>query len=194
MGGGGRASERASRRPGPSAHPLECRPGPFDWLSSAGVSFHGSSLRCSLSLAGWSGAFGEGAARLASSGIAACLTLPAGPGSREAPSPLCRDPSELLRGVPWVSPAGTPDWRAMSQHSMNFLLVPIPEYPLLECAPNKVLKLVVLGGSGVGKTGKCPGSSHTPPRPKEGWAFLPSPAAPPALAPSNQLRSRPLLC
>ncbi|XP_025031797.1 ras-like protein family member 11A-like [Python bivittatus] len=40
----------------------------------------------------------------------------------------------------------------MSQYSTNFLLVPIPEYPLLECAPNKIIKLVVLGGSGVGKT------------------------------------------
>uniref|UniRef100_A0A8C7E064 small monomeric GTPase n=1 Tax=Naja naja TaxID=35670 RepID=A0A8C7E064_NAJNA len=46
-----------------------------------------------------------------------------------------------------------PDRATMSQQpSMNFLLVPIPEYPLLECAPNKVIKLVVLGGSGVGKT------------------------------------------
>lgn len=64
----------------------------------------------------------------------------------------------------------------MSQYSMNFLLVPIPEYPLLECAPNKVIKLVVLGGSGVGKTGKCPGSSPLPsalPH-KKGFAFLPS--------------------
>ncbi|KAK9393727.1 hypothetical protein NXF25_016179 [Crotalus adamanteus] len=45
-----------------------------------------------------------------------------------------------------------PDWITMSQYSMNFLLLPIPEYPLLECAPNKIIKLVVLGGSGVGKT------------------------------------------
>ncbi|XP_026545540.1 ras-like protein family member 11A-like [Notechis scutatus] len=46
-----------------------------------------------------------------------------------------------------------PDRATMSQQpSMSFLLVPIPEYPLLECAPNKVIKLVVLGGSGVGKT------------------------------------------
>ncbi|XP_078496100.1 ras-like protein family member 11A-like isoform X2 [Lissotriton helveticus] len=41
----------------------------------------------------------------------------------------------------------------MSQHSSNFLLVPIPEYPPPDCAPNKVIKIVVLGGSGVGKTG-----------------------------------------
>ncbi|XP_078496099.1 ras-like protein family member 11A-like isoform X1 [Lissotriton helveticus] len=40
----------------------------------------------------------------------------------------------------------------MSQHSSNFLLVPIPEYPPPDCAPNKVIKIVVLGGSGVGKT------------------------------------------
>ncbi|XP_003229636.2 ras-like protein family member 11A-like [Anolis carolinensis] len=46
-------------------------------------------------------------------------------------------------------PARTP---TMSQFSPSFLLVPIPEDPLLDCAPNKVLKLVVLGGSGVGKT------------------------------------------
>nr|XP_020639961.1 ras-like protein family member 11A-like [Pogona vitticeps] len=43
-------------------------------------------------------------------------------------------------------------WNTMSQYSTNFLLVPIPEYPILDCAPNKVIKLVVLGGSGVGKT------------------------------------------
>uniref|UniRef100_A0A8C3QC78 small monomeric GTPase n=1 Tax=Geospiza parvula TaxID=87175 RepID=A0A8C3QC78_GEOPR len=40
----------------------------------------------------------------------------------------------------------------MSQYSTNFLLLPIPEYPALDCAPNKIIKLVVLGGSGVGKT------------------------------------------
>ncbi|CAL9694153.1 unnamed protein product [Knipowitschia caucasica] len=34
----------------------------------------------------------------------------------------------------------------------NFLLVPIPEYPLLDCVPNRTVKLVVLGASGVGKT------------------------------------------
>lgn len=42
----------------------------------------------------------------------------------------------------------------MSQYSTSFLLLPIPEYPALDCAPNKILKLVVLGGSSVGKTGK----------------------------------------
>lgn len=42
----------------------------------------------------------------------------------------------------------------MSQYSPSFLLLPIPEYPALDCAPNKIIKLVVLGGSGVGKTGK----------------------------------------
>uniref|UniRef100_A0A8D0GZH9 small monomeric GTPase n=1 Tax=Sphenodon punctatus TaxID=8508 RepID=A0A8D0GZH9_SPHPU len=41
----------------------------------------------------------------------------------------------------------------MSQYSTNFLLVPIPEYPVLDCVPNKIIKLVVLGGSNVGKTG-----------------------------------------
>uniref|UniRef100_A0A8C6Z4S0 small monomeric GTPase n=1 Tax=Nothoprocta perdicaria TaxID=30464 RepID=A0A8C6Z4S0_NOTPE len=40
----------------------------------------------------------------------------------------------------------------MSQYSTNFLLLPIPEYPVLDCAPNKIIKLVVLGGSSVGKT------------------------------------------
>lgn len=43
----------------------------------------------------------------------------------------------------------------MSQYSTNFLLLPIPEYPVLDCAPNKIIKLVVLGGSSVGKTGKA---------------------------------------
>lgn len=42
----------------------------------------------------------------------------------------------------------------MSQYSTNFLLLPIPEYPVLDCAPTKIIKLVVLGGSSVGKTGK----------------------------------------
>uniref|UniRef100_A0A3P8UGQ5 small monomeric GTPase n=1 Tax=Cynoglossus semilaevis TaxID=244447 RepID=A0A3P8UGQ5_CYNSE len=36
--------------------------------------------------------------------------------------------------------------------SGNFLLVPIPEYPLLDCVPNKTVKIVVLGASSVGKT------------------------------------------
>ncbi|KAJ0055674.1 hypothetical protein NL108_009634 [Boleophthalmus pectinirostris] len=36
--------------------------------------------------------------------------------------------------------------------SGNFLLVPIPEYPLLDCVPNKTVKLAVLGASSVGKT------------------------------------------
>ncbi|XP_053555186.1 ras-like protein family member 11A-like [Bombina bombina] len=40
----------------------------------------------------------------------------------------------------------------MSQFSHNYLLVPIPEYPLLDCDPNRNIKIVVLGGSGVGKT------------------------------------------
>ncbi|MEE6523671.1 hypothetical protein FKM82_022676 [Ascaphus truei] len=40
----------------------------------------------------------------------------------------------------------------MSQYSHNYLLVPIPEYPLLDCVPNRNIKIVVLGGSGVGKT------------------------------------------
>lgn len=38
--------------------------------------------------------------------------------------------------------------------SGNFLLVPIPEYPLLDCVPNKTVKIVVLGASSVGKTGE----------------------------------------
>lgn len=45
----------------------------------------------------------------------------------------------------------------MSQYSTNFLLLPIPEYPVLDCVPNKIIKLVVLGGSSVGKTGKSAG-------------------------------------
>lgn len=40
-----------------------------------------------------------------------------------------------------------------SSGSGNFLLVPIPEYPLLDCVPNKTVKIVVLGASNVGKTG-----------------------------------------
>ncbi|XP_043913116.1 ras-like protein family member 11A-like [Protopterus annectens] len=40
----------------------------------------------------------------------------------------------------------------MSTYSSNFLLVPIPEFPVLDCSPNKTIKIVVLGGSGVGKT------------------------------------------
>ncbi len=40
-----------------------------------------------------------------------------------------------------------------SSGSANFLLVPIPEYPLLDCVPNKTVKIVVLGASNVGKTG-----------------------------------------
>ncbi|KAM3911490.1 ras-like protein family member 11A-like [Bufo bufo] len=40
----------------------------------------------------------------------------------------------------------------MSQYSHNYLLVPIPEYPLLDCDANRNIKIVVLGGSGVGKT------------------------------------------
>ncbi|XP_061455021.1 ras-like protein family member 11A-like [Rhineura floridana] len=53
-----------------------------------------------------------------------------------------------------VSSTGLPflSGNTMSQYSTNFLLVPIPEYPILDCAPNKIIKLVVLGGSGVGKT------------------------------------------
>ncbi|KAJ7421702.1 hypothetical protein BTVI_16990 [Pitangus sulphuratus] len=40
----------------------------------------------------------------------------------------------------------------MSQYSTNFLLLPIPEYPVGDLVPNKIIKLVVLGGSSVGKT------------------------------------------
>ncbi|XP_073403642.1 ras-like protein family member 11A-like [Dendrobates tinctorius] len=40
----------------------------------------------------------------------------------------------------------------MSQFSHNYLLVPIPEYPLLDCDANRNIKIVVLGGNGVGKT------------------------------------------
>jgi len=43
----------------------------------------------------------------------------------------------------------------MSSGSSNFLLVPIPEYPVIDCVPNKNIKIVVLGASNVGKTGKC---------------------------------------
>ncbi|XP_058638295.1 ras-like protein family member 11A-like isoform X2 [Onychostoma macrolepis] len=42
--------------------------------------------------------------------------------------------------------------RTMSSGSSNFLLVPIPEYPVLDCVPNKNVKIVVLGASNVGKT------------------------------------------
>ncbi|XP_030635515.1 ras-like protein family member 11A-like isoform X2 [Chanos chanos] len=42
--------------------------------------------------------------------------------------------------------------RTMSGGSSNFLLVPIPEYPVLDCVPNKNVKIVVLGASNVGKT------------------------------------------
>ncbi|XP_017326975.1 ras-like protein family member 11A-like [Ictalurus punctatus] len=42
--------------------------------------------------------------------------------------------------------------RTMSTGSGNFLLVPIPEYPGLDCVPNKNVKIVVLGASNVGKT------------------------------------------
>ncbi|KPP71308.1 ras-like protein family member 11A-like [Scleropages formosus] len=43
---------------------------------------------------------------------------------------------------------------AMSAGTTNFLLVPIPEHPLQECAPDddKDVKIVVLGASKVGKT------------------------------------------
>ncbi|XP_065145153.1 ras-like protein family member 11A-like isoform X2 [Paramisgurnus dabryanus] len=42
--------------------------------------------------------------------------------------------------------------RTMSSGSSNFLLVPIPEYPALDCVPNKNVKIVVLGANNVGKT------------------------------------------
>ncbi|KTF75371.1 hypothetical protein cypCar_00014428 [Cyprinus carpio] len=42
--------------------------------------------------------------------------------------------------------------RTMSSGSSNFLLVPIPEYPVLDCVPSKNVKIVVLGASNVGKT------------------------------------------
>lgn len=59
-------------------------------------------------------------------------------------------------GTDWVCSIGMRllSWQTMSQYSTNFLLVPIPEYPVLDCAPNKIIKLVVLGGNSVGKTGK----------------------------------------
>lgn len=47
----------------------------------------------------------------------------------------------------------TPGTMSSSSGSGNFLLVPIPEYPLLDCVPNKTVKIVVLGASNVGKTG-----------------------------------------
>lgn len=40
-----------------------------------------------------------------------------------------------------------------SSGSGSFLLVPIPEYPLVDCVPNKTVKIVVLGATSVGKTG-----------------------------------------
>lgn len=49
--------------------------------------------------------------------------------------------------------------RTMSTSSQNFLLVPIPEYPSLDCVPNKNVKIVVLGASNVGKTGNTKSSS-----------------------------------
>ncbi|XP_026864528.2 ras-like protein family member 11A-like isoform X2 [Electrophorus electricus] len=42
--------------------------------------------------------------------------------------------------------------RTMTSGSSNFLLVPIPEYPVLDCVPTKNVKIVVLGASNVGKT------------------------------------------
>ncbi|XP_029463546.1 ras-like protein family member 11A-like [Rhinatrema bivittatum] len=45
-----------------------------------------------------------------------------------------------------------PPQDTMSQYSSNFLLLPIPECPLGDCAPSKTVKLVVLGGNSVGKT------------------------------------------
>ncbi|XP_037615556.1 ras-like protein family member 11A-like isoform X1 [Sebastes umbrosus] len=45
-----------------------------------------------------------------------------------------------------------PGTMTSSSGSGNFLLVPIPEYPLLDCVPNKTVKIVVLGASNVGKT------------------------------------------
>lgn len=58
----------------------------------------------------------------------------------------------------WISMrlTGEPTPGTMSSSSSgsgNFLLVPIPEYPLLDCVPNKTVKIVVLGASNVGKTG-----------------------------------------
>ncbi|XP_040037247.1 ras-like protein family member 11A-like isoform X1 [Gasterosteus aculeatus] len=50
--------------------------------------------------------------------------------------------------------SGDPAAATMSSSggSGNFLLVPIPEYPPLDCVPNKTVKIVVLGASNVGKT------------------------------------------
>lgn len=52
--------------------------------------------------------------------------------------------------------SGDPAAATMSSSggSGNFLLVPIPEYPPLDCVPNKTVKIVVLGASNVGKTGR----------------------------------------
>ncbi|XP_028330668.1 ras-like protein family member 11A-like isoform X1 [Gouania willdenowi] len=40
----------------------------------------------------------------------------------------------------------------MTSSTGNFLLVPIPEFPPLDCVPSKTVKIVVLGASSVGKT------------------------------------------
>ncbi|TNN37473.1 Ras-like protein family member 11A-like [Liparis tanakae] len=48
--------------------------------------------------------------------------------------------------------SGDPAPATMSTGSGNFLLVPIPEYPPLDCVPHKTVKIVVLGASNVGKT------------------------------------------
>lgn len=65
----------------------------------------------------------------------------------------------VFLGAEWISMrvTGEPTPGTMSSSSSggsgNFLLVPIPEYPLLDCVPNKTVKIVVLGASNVGKTG-----------------------------------------
>ncbi|XP_059832910.1 ras-like protein family member 11A-like isoform X2 [Hypanus sabinus] len=41
----------------------------------------------------------------------------------------------------------------MSNNSSNFLLVPIPEVPVVDCLHNKNVKIAVLGARSVGKTG-----------------------------------------
>lgn len=48
----------------------------------------------------------------------------------------------------------------MSSGSANFLLVPIPEFPLPDSAPARTVKIAVLGASNVGKTGTRAGSDQ----------------------------------
>ncbi|KAJ7310554.1 hypothetical protein JRQ81_007492 [Phrynocephalus forsythii] len=116
--------------------------------------------RCAEPLAGWLFCFVPPPC-----GFHETLRPPASGGARKEKGERARTQAELSSTgssfsaspsrLPWVHSTGMRchSWDTiMSQYSTNFLLVPIPEYPPLDCAPNKIIKLVVLGGSGVGKT------------------------------------------